>query len=296
MITVPVSRRTSRLLSPVDVLVWVALGCFGVVKGTPAQAQTASVIIPDQYVVVLHDDADARAHADAAVREHGVQLLHIYEHAFKGFAFRGSAAAAEALSRNPNVEFVSPDQVVRLIDPLVRAEEVQVAAQTLPTGIDRIDADLNPISHIDGIDDRVSVNVAIVDTGIDPAHPDLNVVGGTNCLGGSSFADDNGHGSHVAGTVAAIDNAIGVVGVAPGANLYAVKVLDANGSGSFSSVACGIDFVTKTRTDRHRGDKHEPGRSGLRRRQLRQDKPGRHAQGGLWRRGQRRRQRRGSRQ
>src|SRR5437773_4783583 len=89
MITVPVSRRTSRLLSPVDVLVWVALGCFGVVKGTPAQAQTASVIIPDQYVVVLHDDADARAHADAAVREHGVQLLHIYEHAFKGFAFRG---------------------------------------------------------------------------------------------------------------------------------------------------------------------------------------------------------------
>src|SRR5436190_11982113 len=84
-----------------------------------AQAQTAPVIIPDQYVVVLRDDTDARAHADAAVREHGVQLLHIYEHAFKGFAFHGSAAAAQALSRNPEVEFVTPDQVVRLIEPLV---------------------------------------------------------------------------------------------------------------------------------------------------------------------------------
>jgi len=216
--------------------VWVLLiMAVAGIDNVSAKAQ----VISDQYIVVLRDVADSRAQASAAVQAYHVRLFHIYEHALKGFAFRGNAAAAQSLSRNPLVEFVAADQVVHL------------TAQTLPTGIDRIDADLNPVSHIDGIDDRVGVNVGIIDTGIDPAHPDLNVVGGTNCLGGTSFVDDNGHGSHVAGTVAAIDDGNGVVGVAPGANLYAVKVLDANGSGSFSSVACGIDFVTGTRTDRN---------------------------------------------
>lgn len=199
-------------------------------------APVSQVLIADQYVVVLRDDADARTTANAAAQQYGVRLLHVYEHAFRGFSFRGSAQAAEALEHNPQVEFVAPDQVVELV------------AQTLPTGIDRIDADLNPISHIDGIDERVAVNVGIVDTGIDPTHPDLHVVGGTNCLGGTSFVDDHGHGSHVAGTVAAIDNDIGVVGVAPGANLYALKVLNSGGFGSFSSVACGLDFAARTRS------------------------------------------------
>ena len=198
--------------------------------------QSSRVVVADQYVVVLNDDADAATYARAAAHEHGVRILHVYEHALKGFAFRGSAQAARALEHNPRVEFVAADQVVELV------------AQTLPTGINRIDADLNPISHIDGIDERVNVNVAIVDTGIDPTHPDLNVVGGTNCLGGTSFVDDHGHGSHVAGIVAALDNDIGVVGVAPGANLYAVKVLDSGGFGSFSSVACGLDFAARTRS------------------------------------------------
>jgi len=219
------------------------------VEALPPQAQRPPVVIPDQYIVVLRDDADAKAQSAAAVHQHGVQVLGVYEHAFRGFAFRGSATAAQALSRNPAVEFVAQDQVVELA-PVEVAGEVQLAAQTLPTGIDRVDADLNPISHIDGIDERINVNVAIIDTGIDPTHPDLNVVGGTNTIGGGSFVDDNGHGSHVAGTVAGLDNAVGVVGVAPGANLYAVKVLNAGGSGSFSSVASGLDWVASTRNDR----------------------------------------------
>jgi subtilisin len=207
-----------------------------------AEELSNSLPIAGQYVVVLADDADAPAQARAAVLEHGVRILHVYEHALKGFAFRGSAQAARALEHNPRVEFVAADQVVEL------------AAQILPTGINRIDADLNPISHIDGIDERVNVNVAIVDTGIDPTHPDLNVVGGTNCLGGISFVDDHGHGSHVAGIAAALDNDIGVVGVAPGANLYAVKVLDSGGFGSFSSVACGLDFAARSRSTRDTTD------------------------------------------
>jgi len=207
-----------------------------------SSAQSSRVTIADQYVVVLTDDADAANYARAAAQEHGVRILHVYEHALKGFAFRGSAQAAKALEHNPRVEFVAADQVVELV------------AQTLPTGINRIDADLNPISRIDGIDERVNVNVAIVDTGIDPAHPDLNVVGGTNCVGGTSFVDDNGHGSHVAGIAAALDNDIGVVGVAPGANLYAVKVLNSGGFGSFSSVACGLDFAARTRSTHDTAD------------------------------------------
>jgi subtilisin len=90
------------------------------------------------------------------------------------------------------------------------------------------------------------VGVAVIDTGIDLSHPDLSPVNnGTNCITPTANAnDDNGHGSHVAGTIAARDNDIGVVGVAPGASLYAVKVLDSAGGGAWSSVICGIDWVT----------------------------------------------------
>ena len=142
--------------------------------GTEGQAANR-VLVPDQYIVVLDDAADAQTQARAAGRMYGVGLLHVYEHALKGFAFHGSAQAASAIEHSPHVEFVAPDQVVELV------------AQSLPTGIDRIDADLNPISHIDGIDQRVNVNVGIIDTGIDPTHPDLNVVGGANFLNGASF-------------------------------------------------------------------------------------------------------------
>src|SRR5439155_17292935 len=110
-------------------------------------APPSRVLIPDQYIVVLDDDADAQDNARAAGQRYGVGLFHVYEYAFRGFAFRGSVEVARAIEHNPQVEFVAQDQVVELV------------AQTLPTGIDRIDADLNPISHIDGIDERVNVNV-----------------------------------------------------------------------------------------------------------------------------------------
>ena len=91
------------------------------------------------------------------------------------------------------------------------------------------------------------IGVAVIDTGVDLTHPDLkaNIVANKSCIRGKKNAnDDNGHGTHVAGTIAALDNGIGAVGVAPQAQLIAVKVLDSAGSGTWSSIICGIDWVT----------------------------------------------------
>ena len=122
----------------------------------------------------------------------------------------------------------------------------------MPTGIQRIFADTNPEIAINGVDDyRVDVDVAVIDTGVDFQHPDLNVVGGVNCYNWWPFSasckaggdDDHYHGTHVAGTIGALDNGIGVVGVAPGARIWAVKVLSSSGSGYSSQIIAGIDWV-----------------------------------------------------
>jgi len=114
----------------------------------------------------------------------------------------------------------------------------------MPTGVDRIDADLNTTANIDGVDQRVDVDIAIIDTGIDPKHPDLNVFRHVRCTGTGANRDQNGHGTHVAGIAAALDNEDGVVGVAPGARLWGVKVLDAKGYGTLGCVIAGVDYVT----------------------------------------------------
>src|SRR5206468_11877075 len=113
--------------------------------------------------------------------------------------------------------------------------------QTLPTGVDRIDGELSSTRSGDGTG-SVAVPIAVIDTGSGP-HADLNVVGGTSCVGGN-YRDGNGHGTHVAGIAAARDNGVGVVGIAPGAPIYSVRVLSSNGSGTLSTVICGIDWVT----------------------------------------------------
>ena len=120
-------------------------------------------------------------------------------------------------------------------------------AQTTPLGILKIKAD-QVWSKTTGS----GINVAVIDTGIQADHPDLqaNIKGGVNFVPTArSWNDDNGHGTHVAGTIAALNNAIGVVGAAPNVNLYAVKVLDRTGRGLWSYVVNGINWAVSTHSD-----------------------------------------------
>jgi subtilisin family serine protease len=142
--------------------------------------------------------------------------------------------AKQAIEAQSGVLLVEPDVVVHAV------------GQTLPTGVDRIEADNS------GATIPVDVDIAIIDTGVDIDHPDLTVVGGRHfyslwgllAFEDDLYDDDNGHGTHCAGIAAAKDNDIGVVGVAPGARIYAVKALDSTGSGYLSDVIAGVDWVT----------------------------------------------------
>jgi subtilisin family serine protease len=117
-------------------------------------------------------------------------------------------------------------------------------ADAIPTGVRRTGAAVGGT-----VREASPVNVAVIDTGVDLDHPDLNVAGGKDCTGSGTADDGNGHGTHVAGTIAARNNGSGVVGIVPGTKIWAVRVLNSNGSGSSSSVICGIDWVTSTRKD-----------------------------------------------
>lgn len=197
---------------------------------------------PLERVVVVFEPGTSNVPELAAqlTGQYGRAPSVVYETALQGFAALLPERAAEALANRPDVAYVEPDR------------ERSIFAQSVPTGIDRIFATSNSNLGIDGVDDdRVDVDVAIIDTGIDFDHPDLNVVGGVNCARGGPFGgscadggdDDHYHGTHVGGTVGAIDNGAGVVGVAPGARLWAVKVLNSRGSGYTSWIVAGIDWV-----------------------------------------------------
>jgi len=164
----------------------------------------------------------------------------IYGAALAGFAADLTPEQASALERDAHVDYVEIDGTMQAI------------AQTLPYGIDRVEADLSSTRAGDGIGAITNVNAYVIDTGIDRDHPDLNVVNHVTFVPAGLLGflfpepneDCNGHGTEVAGVIAARDNNREVVGVAPGAPLTGVKVLGCNGSGSTSQVIQGVDWVT----------------------------------------------------
>lgn len=149
-----------------------------------------------------------------------------------------------ALRKNGNVALIEEDApCYALGGPLQHLQiedQPSVQAETIPAGVAQVKA---PAAW--GNSQGKGIRVGVVDTGIDFNHPDLkpNYVGGVSFVPGAPTSmDDNSHGTHCAGTIAAAINGAGVVGVAPQASLYAAKVLDKNGSGQFSWVIAGIDW------------------------------------------------------
>ncbi|MDQ0352234.1 subtilisin [Alkalibacillus filiformis] len=144
---------------------------------------------------------------------------------------------ANGLQNHPHVEHVESNA------------DAKAFSQTIPWGVPHVQGTTSQDAGYTGN----GVKVAILDTGIDASHEDLNVVGGHSVFDDSDnndpYYDGSGHGTHVAGTVAALDNNVGVLGVAPKADLYAVKVLNNSGSGSYSGIAEGLEWSIQNDMD-----------------------------------------------
>lgn len=215
---------------------------------TAPTAQPIANPIANQYIVTLAKlpaetplaALDAGTLAQTLAVQFGGQVIHVYEHALRGFAIRLPDAAAALLAQHPAVAAIEQDQVMRA-----------VTTQTGATwGIDRVDQRDRPLNGTYTYPDAAGqgVHVYVIDTGINPNHVEFsgrvstsrNFVAGT--LGSAdpnAWADCNGHGTHVFGSAAGTQ-----YGVAKQATLHAVRVLDCQGSGSNSGVIAGVDWVT----------------------------------------------------
>lgn len=237
----------------------VGFGVLPVASDAPASAQEAG---GEEVIVILDEGEDPVAVA----AELGVELTHVYEEVFTGFA---GTLPADAVTDAASARSV---QRIFLDGP------VQAEAQTIPTGVRRAGVPTENGTNRLAVDSPVDADIAILDTGVTRRN-DLRVAGGKDCVDPKKkkkkkkkkgkkgnndkkskkekrrqrrerrrtkpWEDDNGHGTHIAGIAAAIDNDSGVVGVAPGARIWAVKVLDAGGGGTFGDVICGLDWVVK---------------------------------------------------
>jgi subtilisin family serine protease len=200
--------------------------------------------------VLLEDDASLAAEA-ARAKARGIAIDRTFK-VVKGYSARLTDPQAAALRADAAVAAVVPDEVISM------------AGQSVPRGIKRVGGRDSQVARIDGSDDRVDADVAIVDTGIGaldtsdpdavgPTHEDLSIAGGYNCYDSTpdnglppdrgNWGDPNGHGTHVAGTVGALDNGLGAVGVAPGVRLWAVRILNPAGDGLLSWYVCGLDWI-----------------------------------------------------
>jgi subtilisin len=207
--------------------------------------------VPGQYIAVFQaNEGDPENAARGLARQFGVSVSGVYKHSIRGFAFAGSEQAAEALARNPRIAYVEQDQ-------WCFTTSVHV---TIPTGVRRIGINDDWLEVVAPSRQPVAGRIAILDTGLDWNHPDLNIdpdgvrfyeVTVTTGQGKNKqtykeirsddqWQDVHGHGTHVGGTAGANGQ---IVGVAPGALLTAVKVLSDQGSAPGSVVIAGIDWV-----------------------------------------------------
>ena len=165
----------------------------------------------------------------------------------RGFSARLTDQQIDALRNHPLVAYVESDGTMSVTQSKGKGGngDGSTGGQMLPWGIKQIGADVSSTRAGDGSGAIDNVTAYVIDTGIDIAHSDLNVIDHMNFSGDAYNVDCHGHGTHVAGTIAATDNAIDVVSGAPGAPLVGVKVLTCWGFGFTSSVIKGVDWVAR---------------------------------------------------
>ncbi len=214
------------------------------------------------YIVVLNDaelnaelanqkgyeakQKTAKSAAEKVMKRAGItdcELGFVYGTAIKGFSVKMAPGQLKKLQDDPSVDYIEENQVVTLVQPDVKITGKPApptpVGQSIPWGITRVNGGVSGDGKI----------AWIIDTGIDLDHPDLTVstsLGKSFVVGITSPDDDNGHGSHCAGIVAAKNNTIGVIGVAAGATVVPVKVLNKRGSGTYDAIIAGVNYVAAT--------------------------------------------------
>jgi subtilisin len=214
-----------------------ALAAALAMTAVPVHAADPATPEHPTWIVTLAPGTPASDHAAGLVGPLGGSVDYVYRHVLNGFAFRGSERAAQALEHNPNVLRVEPNR------------DVHMTGESASNGFFRIDADDAYYAGDRGeMTDGTPVRIAVLDTGIMVNHidlaPNLDLANSYNCISpGQSVADDQGHGTHVAGIAASANQGEGMVGVASEASLVGIKVLDSTGYGTDAQVICGLDHV-----------------------------------------------------
>jgi subtilisin family serine protease len=226
------------------------------IQKTDAVVEFKSEPIEGQFIVILNGESTAKkvnmkyGQMKSALTEEihskfsnarlaKENIMQTYGYAVNGFTAKLDKGQLKTLKEDKRVKFIEQDQLITLAKPSwAGGGGSTTSSQEKPWGIIRVNGGVSGATG----------TAWVIDTGIDLSHPDLNVdtTRSASFLGGKDTNDPNdanGHGTHVAGTIAAINNNEGVIGVAAGARVVAVRVLDRRGSGSYSQVIAGVDYV-----------------------------------------------------